>query len=320
MKKINDFLRLLLTFLSFPNNLDKEILTNNQKNLVEDLKLKVDLLIQNEQKFQKMNTHKIFSNSVLSLIKSGNLKNFLRLGFIQKMFFVHNRFYNYKFLKNILSKKSDFWTKLLEEVSIGNPVPFFLYKASSGNRIRQVYLLKKGFEYAQIETVDAVIEIGGGYGSMASILHNVNKNIEYTIYDLPEVNLLQFYYLMSQNINCEISAVSKNINLISQIDLLKEKLNSLKQKNKKILIIANWSLSEMPISLRKSLEFLFDNCDYAFISFQDYFEDISNILYFNELKKNLIHNFSVSMGPIYEMNSILNSNKHFYFLVKKNNI
>ena len=162
MKKINDFLRLLLTFLSFPNNLDKEILTNNQKNLVEDLKLKVDLLIQNEQKFQKMNTHKIFSNSVLSLIKSGNLENFLRLGFIQKMFFVHNRFYNYKFLKNILSKKSDFWTKLLEEVSVGNPVPFFLYKASSGNRIRQVYLLKKGFEYAQIESVDAVIEIGGG--------------------------------------------------------------------------------------------------------------------------------------------------------------
>ena len=74
-----------------------------------------------------MNTHKIFSNSVLSLIKSGNLQNFLRLGFIQKMFFVHNRFYNYKFLKKILSKKSEFWIKLLSENSVGNPVPFFLY-------------------------------------------------------------------------------------------------------------------------------------------------------------------------------------------------
>ncbi len=313
----SNLLRLLITFLSFPSNLRREKLNENQINLIKDLKFKTDQLIKSEKKFQKMNTHKIFSNSVLSLIKSGNLQNFLRLGFIQKMFFVHNRFYNYKFLKKILSKKSEFWIKLLSENSVGNPVPFFLYRSSSGNRIRQVYLLKQGFEYAEIKNVDAVIEIGGGYGSLISVMQNINKNIEYTIYDLPEVNLLQYYYLKSQNINCEISGLSENINLLSEIELLKEKLKKLKIKKKKILIIANWSLSEMPLSLRKDLEFLFLNCDFAFVSFQDYFEDISNIAYFKELEKKLNNNFSISTLPIVEMNSIFNSNKHFSFLIKK---
>ena len=178
MTKFNDFLRFLLTFLSFPQNLRKEVLTDKQKNLIKQLELNADLLIKSGDKFKKMNTHKVFSNSVLSLIKSGNLKNFLRKGFIQKMFFVHNRLYNYNFLKNILQKKSQLWIKLLKEETIGNPVPFFLYKESSGNRIRQLYLLKKGFEFAQIDSVDAVIEIGGGYGSMASILYNINKNLD----------------------------------------------------------------------------------------------------------------------------------------------
>ena len=230
--KFSNLLRLLTTFLSFPSNLRREKLSEKQKKLINNLQIKTVELIKTDQQFQKMNTHKIFSNSVLSLIKSGKLENFLRLGFIQKMFFVHNRFYNYKFLKKILAENSNFWIKLLKEDNIGNPIPYFLYKSSSGNRIRQVYLLKQGFEYAKINNVDAVIEIGGGFGSMASILHKINKNIDYIIYDLPELNLLQFYYLKSQDINCEISAINKNINLLSQIDLLRKKFNLLKEKKK----------------------------------------------------------------------------------------
>ena len=313
----NNLLRYLITFLSFPYNLKREKLSDKQKKLIEDLKIKSLDIFDADQKFQKMSTHKVFSNSVLSLIKSGNLQNFLRLGFIQKMFFVHNRLYNYKFLKKILLKKSDYWIKLLKENNIGNPLPFFLYNSSSGNRIRQVYLLQLGFEYSKIDNVDSVIEIGGGYGSMASIMKKINNDIEYVIYDLPEVNLLQFYYLMSQNIDCEISNINKNINLLSEINLLKKKINILKNKKKKILIIAHWSISEMPISLRNDLEFLFLNCDYAFVSFQDNFEDISNISYFKKLEQTINSDFSVLTTPIEEMNSFFNSNEHFNFFVKK---
>ena len=317
MKVFSNLFRFLITFLSFPNNLRREKLTKNQKLLIKDLKNKSDYLISSNHKFQKMNTHKIFSNSVLSMINSGNLENFLRLSFIQKMFFVHNRLYNYKFLKKILSKKSHFWDNLLKEETIGNPVPFFLYKSSSGNRIRQVYLLQRVFEYGGISNVDAVIEIGGGYGSMASVIKNINKNIEYTIYDLPEVNLLQYYYLKSLDLSCEISNSNESITLLSDIDMLREKVKKLKEKNKKILIIANWSLSEMPITLRKDLEFIFLSCDFAVVAFQDYFENISNLSYFDELEKKLSNDYSISINPIKEMDSILNSNQHFIFLLKK---
>ena len=263
MKQLSNLLRLFITFLSFPNNLRKEKLNNTQKLLIKELKIKADNLINSDRNFKKMDTHKIFSDSVLSIIKSGKLDNFLRLPFIQKMFFVHNRLYNYKFLKTILLKKSSFWNKLLQEETIGNPVPFFLYKSSSGNRIRQVYLLHLVYEYADISNLDAVIEIGGGYGSMVSVMKNINKNIEYTIYDLPEVNLLQYYYLKSLNIKCEISSLNENINLLSDLDILKKKITILKQKKKKVLVIANWSISEMPIQLRNDLEFVFLSCDFA---------------------------------------------------------
>ena len=99
--------------------------------------------------------------------------------------------------------------------------------------------------------------------------------------------------------------------------MLREKVKKLKEKNKKILIIANWSLSEMPITLRKDLEFIFLSCDFAVVAFQDYFENISNLSYFDELEKKLSNDYSISINPIKEMDSILNSNQHFIFLLKK---
>ena len=90
----SNLFRFIITFLSFPSNLRREKLSYTQIELIEDLKIKTIDLIKSNKKMKKMTTHKIFSNSVLSLIQSGKLKNFLRLGFIQKMFFVHNRLYN----------------------------------------------------------------------------------------------------------------------------------------------------------------------------------------------------------------------------------
>ena len=44
---------------------------------------------------------------------------------------------------NKKDKNWKLWNILLKENNIGNPVPYFLYSKSSGNRIRQVYILKK---------------------------------------------------------------------------------------------------------------------------------------------------------------------------------
>ena len=194
MKLIIGLIRTLFEYLSFPYNLRREKLSDHQIKIINEIKLMINHK-EDENSDNKLKTHIIFSKTVDSLIKEKKLDNFLRQGFIQKMFFVHNRLYNVIFLREILSSKSNFFIKLLEENSIGNPVPFFLYKKSSGNRIRHLFLLKKIFDYGQITDVDAVIEIGGGYGCMAKIFQEINPNVDYTIFDLPEVNLLQYYYL-----------------------------------------------------------------------------------------------------------------------------
>lgn len=49
-----------------------------------------------------------------------------------------------------------------------------------------------------------MIEIGGGYGCMAKIFQEINQDVDYTIFDLPEINLLQYYYLKSNYINFKI--------------------------------------------------------------------------------------------------------------------
>jgi len=311
----SNFLRFILTFLSFPHNLVSEKLNKRQKKLIK--KLKIIAINKEKHNNEKLLTHKIFSNSLLDIIKKGKLSNFLRIGFIQKMFFVHNRFYNVKFLKYILGAKSKKWIKLLKENRIGNPVPFFLYKKTSGNRIRHVYLLKKIFDYAKINKVDTVIEIGGGYGCMASIIHTLNKKIDFIIYDLPEVNMLQSYYLESLGIKGDFKK-SNNISLISELRILKKKFDYLKKKKKKILIIANWSFSEMPLSLRKKMIFLFSKSNFLLISFQKNFERISNLNYFQKLKLSINKTHTTNIEEIREMNSRFLNNKHFILLGVRN--
>lgn len=317
MQLIENLLRKLFIYISFPHNLKKEKISDYQIKIIDELNIKIkNLIIKNSD--TKLKTHKIFSETVLSLIHKKKLSNFLREPFIQKMFFVHNRFYNIKFLNKILKNKPDIWNKLLIENPVGNPVPFFLFKKSSGNRIRHVFLLKKIFEYCQINKVDSVIELGGGYGCMAKIFNDLDNSVNYTIFDLPEVNLLQYYYLKSNKINFKFDDPNEIKVITSKINLLEEKIKIFKKENKKIMIVANWSLSEMPLSLRKKLEFLFENCNFGLISYQSNFEEICNKTYFESLKEKLIDKFLFKNEPIKEMNGIFNANKHFLFLMKKN--
>ena len=67
----------------------------------------------------------------------------------------------------------------------------------------------------------------------------INKKINYTIYDMYEVNLLQYYYLKMNNHNPKLNSYKNKINLINR-------LNDLKKFKNNNLLIANWSLSEFP--------------------------------------------------------------------------
>ena len=306
---INNLLRIFAGYLSawYPNN---EISTKKDVELREYILNEI-----NKKKFINKNlqkTHKIFNDKIISLLKEKNLKNFLRKNFIQKMFFLQNRLFIYQELRDLKkSKKWDFYKNLLIEDHVGNPIRFFLYLKSSGNKINHVYhlyIIEKILKINLKNDVNKIFEFGGGYGCMARIFSKINKRIRYTCFDTFYVNLLQYYYLKHNSLDVGFSKKNKFF--------LNSKFKNL--NNNYDLFLANWSLSEAPINLRNKFYYKIYKSKYILISFQEKFENIDNLKYFNNLKKRLKNKFDITIikNKYYKGNIIFKQN-HYFFLGKK---
>ena len=267
------------------------------------------------KKTPKLLTHKNLSSEILKIIKEKKLKNFLRNNYIQNIFFIHNRLFIYFELKEL---KDDInwklWKKLIKDNSIGKPIWYFLYHESTGNRIRQVYILKKFLDLnptVNLGKLNKIIEIGGGYGCMADIFFKINSKVKYAIYDMYEVNLLQYYYLKMNNLNPKVNSLNSKINLIN-------KLNILKKLKKNSLVIANWSLSEFPLQFRKKFFYTIKNSKYTIISFQKNFEKINNYNFFVKQISKLGSKYIFKIDTFdHYNNSFLNKNKHYILTICK---
>lgn len=289
---------------------------NNQISINKDVKLRKYILSRikkiqvNNINLQK--THQIFNQKIIYLLHDKNLKNFLRKNFIQKMFFLQNRLFIYRELKELKKlKKWSFYKNLLVEDGIGNPIRFFLYLKSSGNKINHVYhlsVLENELKINLKKKIKKVFEFGGGYGCMARIFSKINKNIKYTCFDTYYVNLLQYYYLSHNNL--KVGFIKSN-----QF-FLNSKFENTNEKND--LFIANWSLSEIPIQFRNKFYFKISNSKYILIGFQEKFENIDNLKYFKNLKKKLKNKFNIKIikNKFYRGNFFFKQN-HYYFIGKK---
>lgn len=265
----------------------------------------------NNSDINKKKTHLIFSKKILELILKKKLLNFLQNSFIQKIFFIHNRLFLFFYLKDLFfSKKWKFWKNLLIENKVGNPIRYFLFPFTSGNKIFQTYHLNCYEKFSNISLVkyDYVFEFGGGYGNMAHSFYKINKNIKYIIFDTYEINLLQYYYLNMVGCNVRFDKIVKgNILLIHKISDLNKILKDMNINSKKLLI-ANWSISETPLAFRKKFFCLFKFFDNQLISYQKDFENINNIKYFKKLQK-----LNVKLGRISSIFNIKNYQNNFYF-------
>ena len=314
-----NFFRLLVSYLSYPFSFMNRPLNKNKETKVLDYLFKyIKTNYYKNSVTNKTKTHKNFSIQLFNLIKEKNINNFLNYYFIQKIFFVHNRFYIILQLLSLrVSNRWNFWKRLLVENSVGKPLRFFIYPFSSGNRIRQVYHIKKFIDGhpSDISEVDVVFEFGGGYGCMASIFQKISKKIKYIIYDTREALLLQYYYLKMNNYHVSFTSSNKNIFLIDNLYNIKKIF--LQKKYKKKLLIMNWSFSEIAINERFKIEYLVCQFDYIIISFQDKFENINNINYFNNLKIKLKrYKFDVETMSITTMK--FSSKVNHYYLFAKN--
>ncbi len=310
---ISSILRKLASYLSF-FFLNKTL--NSEKN-EKILKLIYPKIINYKlEKSGLTETHKKSNLNIVRLFKKKKIINFLRESFIQKMFFIHNRLFIYnelKILKN--STKWNFYKKLLIEDDVGNPIRYFLYPSSSGNRINHVFHLSILIDEFNLDVkkIKKVFEFGAGYGCMARIFSIINRKINYTCFDTYYVNLLQFYYLKYNNLN--VGFTKKN-NFFLSSNL--KKFQNLENHRSYSLFIANWSISETPIKFRKKFEIIIKNSNYLLISFQEYFENIDNLKYFKKLKREISNNFETKIikNKFYSGNLIEKQN-HFYFLAKK---
>jgi len=308
---VSDFLRKILSFLSFWSLNDLNSIKNKDKNIIKTIQKKLNKIHFNKKNLK--NTHNLFNKKIILLLKKDDLTNFLRKNFIQKMFFVHNRLF---ILSELFELKKDknwiFYRKLIEEDHVGNPVRYFLYPKSSGNRINHVYhlsILASEFNI-NLKKITNVFEFGGGYGCMARIFSKINSKISFTCFDTGFVNLLQYYYLKQNNLNVGFSKKNK-FYLISNT----KKMNNSSSNS---LFIANWSLSETPINFRKKFFKLIKNSKLILISFQENFENIDNLKYFKNLKKKLEKKFETKIinNKFYKGN-FFKKQKHFFFIAKK---
>ena len=308
---LSNFLRKILSLLSFWSLNDLNSIKSRDEKILKIIEKKLNS-INFDKKYLK-NTHNVFNKKILDLLKKRELTNFLRKNFIQKMFFVHNRLF---ILKELLELKKDknwiLYKKLIEEDNVGNPVRYFLYPKSSGNRINHVYhlsVLTKEFNI-NLKKLNNVFEFGGGYGCMARIFSKINKRTVFTCFDTSIVNLLQYYYLKQNNLDVGFSKKNK-FHLISNI----KKINT---RYSNSLFIANWSLSETPINFRKKFIKSIKNSKLILISFQENFENIDNLKYFKNLKKNLEKKFEIKIikNEFYKGN-FFKKQKHFFFIANK---
>ena len=311
---ISEIIRKLNSYLSFwcTNN---EPINNRKDTLIKEY-IKKNILQNKIIKKNLKETHNIFNKKLYLLLKKKNIKNFLRESFIQKMFFLHNRFFVYSELKTLKNdKKWPFFKNLIKEDTIGNPIRYFLYQNSSGNRINHVYHLSVLSRELNINLneIKKVFEFGGGYGCMARIFSKINRKIKYTCFDTYYVNLLQYYYLKHNNLDVGFS-IKNNYTLISDL----KRINNRHITNRKSLFIANWSLSETPIKFRNNFITIIKKNDFILICFQEKFEDINNLQYFNSLKSKISNRYQIKIlkNKFYTGN-IINKHNHYFFIGKK---
>lgn len=135
----------------------------------------------------------------------------------------------------------------------------------SRNLIHQLYHFWQWEQFSskKVSQLNTIIEIGAGYGAMALLARRLGFRGDYYICDLPEFCLLQEYFL--SNVMIYNKDIYYNAPLPKSADLL----------------IACYSLSEMPIAERKGYLYDIDARSYLFLFSQEWV-DYDNLHYFKQ--------------------------------------
>lgn len=224
-------------------------------------------------------------------ILEDDISDFLNWNVIKNTMFYESGQLQYEELK---SNKRLFQS--IKESKVGNPKPYWLDSSTSGNAINHAYSMVKLLQKCNLTDFNNIVELGGGYGSMCRLFRKIGFIKKYTIFDLPEFSALQKYYLNS-------------VGVFSENTVLTEDIEKLGDDNLTTLLIATWSLSEMPMELRERLSGI--KFDYCLIGFQSEFDGVNNMEYFENFK-NIYTNVNFHIIPAQ------NIKNNFYLIGIKN--
>ena len=225
----------------------------------------------------------------------GDIENFLRWHNVKETMVVTSKtLAEYEY--SVLSKSSR-WTLYKEAVknlNIGNPIPSEVYPETNNNAIHQLYHLHI-FEskYGPVENCDKIIEFGGGYGCLCSIIRKLGFTGEYIIIDFPEFHLIQKYYLNSLGIYNFKQEMPK------------------KEDFSNATFFAFWSLSETEIGFRiHFIDNYLSNLKNFLMAYQLDYEGQDNIPSFDRIKAYLPFNIEeIHLGHIPQNYYILGDRK-----------
>jgi hypothetical protein len=239
-----------------------------------------------------------FKQTAYKYILKNNFNNFLNWPIIQKTMFVNEANY-LNFELDYLKKSSKKFLKILPEDLWGTPTPSELDRSTSGNRIHHSFLIAK-YEIEtnhRINEFKTIFEFGGGYGSFARLIHRLNFDGIYIIFDFDIFNIIQYNYLEKFGYNVYVQSdifQGNGIYLFNDLSVLNKFTTNIKVD----LFIATWSLSESDMATRNNIKNILSNSSHFLLAFQSEFDSIDNINYFTNLlsKQNVSINKLDHMG------------------------
>jgi hypothetical protein len=171
------------------------------------------------------------------------------------------------------------WMPTLVEDPCGCPLPSRLKSDTSNTLTHHVYhLMTIERHLGDMSAFDEVIEFGGGYGSFARAFKTLGMASKYHIHDLPEMTLLQRYFLRSVALHRRDPTICGNLTWGSSID-------DIPATNKSRLFVALWSLSETAAAERERWREVIAQCSGAVFAFQGEFEGVDNRSWFTALQR-----------------------------------
>lgn len=156
--------------------------------------------------FLRPNTWGSYRLSIREHVANDDISEFLMWGTIQATMFVGNEPFVQQEHTALRLHDIRRWDIAIREDLFGKPdrLPWMVH--TSGNMVHQAYHLMQWERIADVETesLDCIVEFGGGYGAMAWIVNRLGFKGEYVIYDLPEMSILQRYYLSNVGVSATL--------------------------------------------------------------------------------------------------------------------